>query len=145
MDCNPLEHNFDYILEKWEKYIGTKPKENENLDWSVLSALDRINFDDNRDFLIKWRYKWGLSNYTKIKEILYFISIINKKGLYLHTPSGIIDIYTKLIGDPNLINKYEYKHLHVLVEESFNRWKDTLVNNREFKLIILENENSEIF
>lgn len=149
----------DYILEKWHKYIGVDPYKNETLDIDVLNEEMKnirkykfrsglwqglpcgIGREDVRrmEALLEWSNKWG--NYHEIKEILYFITIVNSKGFtpdeICWTPSQLIETFSEWIGNPEKINFQSYRHLHSNVEREIKEWLATTSVNRDYKLCSL--------
>lgn len=85
----------DYILEKYNKYIGFKPIKNNG------APTERIKI---------WEVSWGDSK--SIKNQLHFLTSINGgKNL-----SDIIELFEKHIGPFDMINDIEMSGLHPLLE-----------------------------
>lgn len=139
------DQNVDYILEKWNKYIGVEPIKNDNLP----SANDiSKNYPLRSGDLVRWFNRWGKNgNYDKVKEILNFILITNTKFFsrddrYNWTPSELIEIFKNHIGDPEKINTDKYQFLHELVMRSVHdEWLYSDRVNRDYKLCLLVNDN----
>ncbi len=154
----------DYILEKWHKYIGVDPYKNDSLNIDILnedmidvrkakssifaSNLMRslpcgIGREDVRrmEALLEWSNKWG--NYHEVKEILYFITIVNSKGFTTDPdeicwlPSQLVELFTEWIGNPKKINFQSYRHLHSNVEREIKEWLELTNINRDYKLSLL--------
>lgn len=155
-----------YILEKWDKFIGIKLTNrylNDSLNVNCLEEdmkeIRKCKYSNNLfikttlpigigkedadriEFLLEWSKKW--SDYDKVKEILYFLLIINSKGFtkdpsdYCWTPSELVETFREWIGNPEEINKEEYKSLHHNVRREVNEWLETISVNRDYKLNIL--------
>lgn len=157
--------NAEYLLEKWNKYIGIKThysNDSLNVDYleEDMKEIRKCKCSNNHfiktlpigigqedadriEFLLDWSKKW--SDYDKVKEILYFLLIINSKGFtkdpsdYCWTPSGLIETFREWIGNPEEINKEEYKALHHNVKREINEWLETVSVNRDYKLSSLIN------
>jgi hypothetical protein len=140
----------DYLLEKWHKYIGVKPYKNDSLNIDVLNkkmkgiikyrefGLPSLLVDQEEarriEDLVNWSNKWN--NYNEVKEILYFISIMNSKGFKFDPwlPSQLVDIYREWAGDPGKINFQSYRHLHSSVKREIDEWLEIISVNRDYKL-----------
>jgi hypothetical protein len=138
----------DYIIEKWNCYIGVKPKINNLLSYKKLNEKNNLN---EMDIFIKNKInnrvnRWGESDYNKIKEIFYFICIINYKSFnndeYMWLPMNLITEFKKNIGNPNLIkDEIDIGGIHPLIINEINYWydytevkKDLIIITREEKL-----------
>lgn len=146
----------DYLLEKWHKYIGTRPYSNDSLNIDILNeemkdvrkyravgttplGLDREDIRRIEE-LVNWSNKWG--NYHEVKEILYFITIINSKGFtndpdfrdVCWLPSQLVDTYREWAGDPEKINFQSYRHLHSIVKREISEWLSETNVSRDYKL-----------
>lgn len=155
MDINMDGCSHDYLLKKWDKYIGVKPYTNDSLDITYIREEMRdirkyrtlgttplgLDREDIRriESLSNWSDKW--ISYHCVKEILYFISVVNSKGFYIDdncwSPSQLVDIFREWVGDPEDINKEPYKHLHSNLEREVNMWLKETANNRDYKLCSL--------
>lgn len=154
MDSDIMEHDASYILEKWEKYIGVKPK-SKNIEVEVTSVkkgvynFKSVDSNNDMDLLVNhamWRDKWDKSgkNYDKVREILQFIFILNTRPLNAPSYSDLknkcwtigelIDVFEKWIGSGEQINTEHYDHLHDVVKKEINKWLSGTANNREYKL-----------
>lgn len=146
----------DYILEKWDKFIGIKPYSNDGVsieymeeelrDIKKFGGMVGVGREDIRqiNYLIGWSKKW--KDYDKVKEILYFLLLINSKsfekdsGITKHhywTPSGLVETFSEWIGNPEEINKEEYKSLHHNVKREIDEWLESTSINRDYKLNML--------
>ncbi len=124
-----------YIIEKWNKYIGTTPHKNGNLD---LDKLDTHN--EFHQYLIEWVTLWGEKHYAEIKEILYFILLIRSVGSY-QSPlklSKLVELFEKNIGSLQDVNDIEYINLHAVAQNTVQDWLNLKENQREYKLLLLE-------
>lgn len=145
MDSDINNLSPDYLLEKWNKYIGVCP-------------IKSVSFENLH--YTKWMSKWNFkieNDDNRIKEILNFIFEVNTKSFYIRkgidaveylsdinynkyktwSPSGLLEIFRELIGDPEQINKDIYNHLHYIVKEKANEWLEHIEIKRDYKLNIL--------
>jgi hypothetical protein len=142
----------DYILEKWNKFIGVKPYSNDGVSVEYLEEdmrdLKKYNGcvvgmgreDIHRvESLLDWSKKWG--DYDKVKEILHFILLLDSKefisGRNLALPSELVSLFEDWIGNPEEINKEEYTHIHTNTIKDINEWLENTDINRDYKLSIL--------
>ncbi len=142
MGCSLKEHSADYLLEKWNKYIGTKPNAIKLPTRKYIIENKHLHNDD----IVEWISRWNIqTEYDQVKEILNFILLINSK--YFPTEknrkeltntwsvSDLIRAYKTTIGDPNLINNEPYSHLHALLIKSMNEWlKNDVETMRDYTL-----------
>lgn len=131
MGINWTNENPDYILEKWNNYIGEKPKhKNINADSQI------------KDWINIWQVEQR--QWFELKEISKFLSILNTrsfntnyKRLYWTLPELIeefegvtgIDI-KKIENKKGLING-----LHEITNQKMFKWIDLEVNKRHYKLL----------
>jgi hypothetical protein len=146
MDSNPKDHNSQYILEKYNKYIGIIPKDLGNKEF-----ID-IDLDRGTAWMTSYKNLWKVENYNKVKEILHFLFVINTRPLIVRhhwnlpdgmegwSPSELIGEFEKWIGDPEQINKGVYNHLHEIVNREIKDWLSEKSINRDYKLNILNIE-----
>ena len=126
--CDP-----SYIKEKWDKYIGLRPKPIENFFWTVSNTE-----------ITKWRERWSVSdnNYDEIKGIINFIIRINERHFYnyseiIWTTSDLISLFEDLVGPVEKINKDLYNHLHPSIVKIMDAWKDDTAIGRDYQLCLL--------
>ena len=155
MDSDILDHDYDYIMEKWEKYIGVKPSEIDSFELNLfkrrINGIDKMEIRKyNKDFkypVNDWMGKWDCdAKYWKnIKEIFHFICVLNTRPLIQYRETKIkvawsieeiVCEFKKWIGDPESINTDVYKHLHYNIKSVMDKWLET--NKREYKLMILD-------
>jgi hypothetical protein len=146
MDSKLEDHNAEYILEKWNKYIGVKPIKNDNLP--TKEYIISNGFIDKRIKI--WVDRWSRNNeYDEVKEILHFITIVNSRtfssiikeknpDLYW-TPSELLNEIRKVIPNVNEINKEAYTHLHEILKMHINEWLEE--ERRDFNLCQLIKED----
>jgi hypothetical protein len=131
-----IEHDYDYILEKWEKYIGLKPLDREVKNNGIINSYIE-------NYKINNQKKWN-----KIKEIIDFLSILNQRPLYFYKNSHNLNSIWSLEEIDKLfeektginilkINDIEYNHLHPLIKDEIYKWKLLDVNKRYYKLKII--------
>ena len=128
--CDPY-----YIKEKWDKYIGFRPKP--------------INYDKNLEFLldpsvIEWRQKWNVNDHTYIemKDIINFIIRVNEKHFFIipalvWTTSELITLFEELVGYTERINKDLYNHLHPNLVKVLDTWLSETSIGRDYRLCLL--------
>ena len=131
-----MDLNNDYIIEKWNKIIGTKSNK------SVFMPED--------DNVLMWKTKWfiNLEEYDQVKQILSFIRQLNIRPIFVYRestdnyllnnnwrPDDLVKLYKNNIGDPNLISKEYYGHIHALVKNAIQFYKSMYL--REYNLTLL--------
>ena len=141
--CDP-----SYIKEKWDKYIGFRPKP--------------IDYDKNIEFLldpsvIEWRQKWDVNDHTYIemKDIINFIIRVNEKNFFITpmymelngeliqllalvwTTSDLITLFEELVGYTERINKDLYNHLHPNLVKVLDTWLSETSIGRDYRLCLL--------
>jgi hypothetical protein len=157
-----------YILEKWNNYIGVKHfdiRKNDSLQIvelqkSLLELKEKsghiCGFDKTdkliAEYLIKWSGIW--SDYDEVKEILYFIFLVNTRSLLANdgsrgvksnqydkywTPTGLTNLFNEWIGDPEKINTDSYNCLHPLVRDAVKKWLEVVPVKRDYILCSLIN------
>jgi hypothetical protein len=146
INCDP-----SYIKEKWDKYIGFRPKP--------------IDYDKNLEFMldpsvVQWRDKWHVNDhvYIEMKDIINFIIRANEKHFYVRPmmmpagyikplspiapklvwiPSDLISLFEDLVGSPERINKELYNHLHTNLVWKLDTWKNEISIARDYQLCLL--------
>ena len=132
LDCDK-----DYLIEKWNKYIGVKPKE-VNITYEY--------FLENKTYfhlvIRRWFEKWDKEGkyWNELLPIINFINEINlldPLGRFnsIMTPDDLISLFTKHIGDIEEINKQEYNSLHKLINSKVENWLNKL--KREYNLTLI--------
>jgi hypothetical protein len=140
--CDP-----SYIKEKWDKYIGFRPKP--------------INYDKNLEFMldpsvVQWREKWNVNDhvYIEMKDIINFIIRANEKHFFIRPmmsmdgelkplsplvwlTSDLITLFEELVGSPERINKELYNHLHPNILKVLNNWLREVAIGRDYQLCLL--------
>lgn len=131
----------DYLLEKWSKYIGVQKFKN-NLEFktrgNMVSIIMTIGEDDmfNLESLEKWKRRWYIKNDDELLINIYLFTTINKSKIDW-TLSEIIEIFEKNVAKIDDINGSEYVNLHKVISNIVDEWFLVPVNNRDFKLEIL--------
>lgn len=138
MDMKILDCDKSYLIEKWDKYIGLKPK----------SIITYEYFIENKTYfhlvIRRWFDRWDKDgdSWVDVSPIINFINEINLldpigKFDKIMTPEDLINLFTKHIGDINKINKVEYNSLHQSIKTNYivNRWKNKL--KREYNLTLI--------
>ena len=136
IDCDP-----SYIKEKWDKYIGFRPKP--------------IDYDKNLEFMldpsvIQWREKWHVNDhiYIEMKDIINFIIRANEKHFFIRSigmplseriwlTSDLITLFEELVGSPERINKELYNHMHTNLVRKLDTWKNEISIGRDYQLCLL--------
>ena len=130
MDNNWIDCDPDYILEKWDKIIGTRS--------------DKFMFPKGNYSIKEWKKRWNVTEekYEEVKQIISFIIELNLRPInkyenteYYWRPDDLVKIYEDNIGDSNLISKMNYNHIHELVKKSIEEYK--LKYLREYNIILL--------
>lgn len=131
IDCDP-----SYIKEKWDKYIGFRPKPI-SYDKTLESILDpQVN---------QWRDKWHVNDhiYIEMKDIINFIIRANEKHFFIRSMDGVwmtsdlITLFEELVGSPERINKELYNHLHTNLVRRLDTWKNEISIGRDYQLCLL--------
>jgi hypothetical protein len=134
--CDP-----SYIKEKWDKYIGFRPKP--------------IDYDKNLEFMldpsvVQWREKWNVNDhvYIEMKDIINFIIRSNEKHFFIRSigiplseriwlTSDLITLFEELVGSPERINKELYNHLHPNLIRVLDNWLREVAIGRDYQLCLL--------
>lgn len=143
INCDP-----SYIKEKWDKYIGFRPKPI-SYDKTLESILDpQVN---------QWRDKWCVNDHTyiEIKDIINFIIRVNEKHFFtsrgmmnsdgeltplsplVWMPSDLIALFEELVGSPERINNELYNHLHTNLVKVLDKWVSEISIGRDYQLCLL--------
>ena len=131
IDCDP-----SYIKEKWDKYIGFRPKPI-SYDKTLESILDpQVN---------QWRDKWHVNDhiYIEMKDIINFIIRANEKHFFIRSMDGVwmtsdlITLFEELVGSPERINRELYNHLHTNLVRRLDTWKNEISIGRDYQFCLL--------
>lgn len=134
--CDP-----SYIKEKWDKYIGFRPKP--------------IDYDKNLEFMldpsvVQWREKWNVNDhvYIEMKDIINFIIRSNEKHFFIRSigmplseriwlTSDLITLFEELVGSTERINKELYNHIHPNLIRMLDNWLREVAIGRDYQLCLL--------
>ena len=128
-DCDWKMQSPDYLIEKWNKYIGIDVKHHD---------LDRSYFTHNT---INWLKTWNVSDedWIELKRIIRFIISLSDKPILKYRdvwkPSELIENFENQIGPVSEITQVPYNHIHALIKIQIDRWIDD--NIREYNLSLL--------
>ena len=129
-DCDWKMQSPDYLIEKWNKYIGIDVKHHD---------LDRSYFTHNT---INWLKTWNVSNedWIELKRIIRFIISLSDKPILKYRyknwkPSELIENFENQIGPVSEITQVPYNHIHALIKIQIDRWIDD--NIRDYNLSLL--------
>lgn len=141
----------DYIIEKWDKFIGYDIK-----DYKIISYFEfkeKIEQDIQvfdvvyeKDIYI-WFNKWDKKGeyWYKIYPILKYLDEIqmlvrlsSRRNLVL-TPNMIIGSFDKFFNIEN-VSKIEYNSLHPVLKKNILNWLSIKKIKREYILLILLNK-----
>lgn len=128
----------DYIMEKWSKYIGIDIEKINIFDLSKntwVNEVDNLSFFSISGSFENWVSKWSVDNPEKYKNIFIFLSLIHSNGFL--TLSEIIEAFEENIDKVDEINDVLYGNLHPLISSKIEKWLLLPVNNRDFRLEIL--------
>ena len=121
--CDP-----SYIKEKWDKYIGFRPKP----------------IDSSKAEIIQWRERWDVDDdtYNEVKGIINFIIRINERHFYNYSEviwytSDLITLFEEVVGPVERINKDLYNHLHPSIIKIIDAWNDDVAIGRDYQLCLL--------
>ena len=134
-DSKWMNHDVAYFLDKWQKIIGTKSTKN-----VFIPECENIK---------NWTETWRVtdSEYNEVKQILSFIRQLNSRPInnILETdnhlpnnnwrPDDLVKLYKNNIGDPNLISKDYYGHIHESIKRAIKVYKNKYL--REYNLTLL--------
>lgn len=133
-----LNHNDEYILEKWDKYIGIYnfkdiyfDLETDLIGLNISIPKEKVNIPSK---MIEWKELWGEERYKNVKNILYYILVTKVYGLL---PSVMVENFEKIVGNVDDINKYPGPRLHALVEMEIDRILKINKYKRDYELNIL--------
>ena len=143
-EYNFLGNDPEYIMEKWNKYIGVKPSSD-------------ITF--NKEGVIgQWIKRWQVSDeqVDTMKNILTFIVRVNHKHFFIrgfeadeNDPSNhikpnsvwflsdLIELFEEVVGPAEDINTELYNHLHPIVAKVITEWEDSKLVRRDNNLTLL--------
>lgn len=138
----------EYIMEKWNKYIGVTPIQNVNKD--ELAKL--------KNSLFNWIKRCRVSDEQvyNMKNMLMFIIKVNNKHFYTrgfeadeNDPSNhikpnsvwflsdLIELFEEVVGPAEDINKELYNHLHPNVAKVITDWENSKLVRRDNNLTLL--------
>jgi len=135
------EHSPEYLLEKYNKFLGVEfsPKKDLNVEQEMIVQYFWV-FDNK---LSRWILNWDKNGdyFPKVKNILFFIIVLNTK--YLRRPtnsdvwsiSDIVKEFENYIGRPEEINTEPYNHIHALIESTIDEFISK--NLREYNLLLV--------
>ena len=150
LDEGILGHDPSYIMEKLDKYIGVEPNKMSD------EEFDKVKY--GHPILGIWIAKWRVKDeqIENMKSILTFIVKVNQKHFYTrgfdadqNDPSNhirpnsvwllsdLVELFDKVVGNANNINKHLYNNLHhnvVKVIETWMKHKNVL---RDYNLELL--------
>ncbi len=133
----------EYIMEKWNKYIGVKPSSD-----IIFNKEGVIN---------QWIKKWYVSDkqVDNMKNILEFIVRVNHKHFFIRgleadendssnhiKPnsvwflSDLIELFEEVVGPSEDINTEFYNHLHPNVLNIITEWENSKTIKRDINLIL---------
>jgi len=146
-EATMLGYDPEYIMEKWNKYIGVIPTQNINKDnLTKLSVID------------KWIKRWHVSDeqVDNMKNILMFIIKVNNKHFFLrglevdeNDPSNhikpnsvwflsdLVELFEEVVGPADDINTELYNHLHPIVAKVITEWENSKLVRRDNNLTLL--------
>lgn len=123
MDTDWRKQSPDYIMEKWNSYIGKIPQ---NKD---------IRFDNS---INQWVENWRITqkNWNEMKEIVKFLSLLNNKPILEWSLSEILDLFKQTTGlSFEDINSNYHNGLHPIIYKQMVIWLNFEVNKRHYKLV----------
>jgi hypothetical protein len=127
MGNHVLSFDYDYIIEKWTKYINV-------FEFKEIE----VNLELENFYQI-WSSKWNYNDSPKkILPILKVLISINSKplqGINLLTIDNIVDSFNEIININN-VSKVSYNSNHHLIKDRIVDFKER--NKREINLILLE-------
>lgn len=121
-----------YIWEKYHKMIGVDPIESKLEKDDFKDELNHLGISIFKDILYLkkcWQNKWKETLIPKHESVLNYLCILNVSK---PTPSKIVEVFGKYIGDVEKIQKNEYEHLHPLFLKFMNEYEDAF--KREINL-----------
>lgn len=122
-----LDNDYNYIVEKWNTFIGKPPVVNENVEKHLITNM--------------WIKRWKITDdkYLQLKEVLDFL--VNIKPEY--SLVELVDLFRKKTGlDIKDISDVQNNGLNVKLKELTQRWLDKKINIRDYKIIqIVEDEH----
>ena len=113
--CDLLKQSPDYILEKYQHWIGFKP--------TIESKL--YTPDDMTDFFLKYWKRWGIFEEYELKNILMYL--YSTQNLSLLT---MVEKFEEYIGPLSMISDLpDKKGLHHRTERFVNELLEKNINN----------------
>lgn len=136
MDVDMLNNSPDYIIEKWNKFIGFTPIDK---DYSNIKS-------DARYIQYQNRWKVSDSEFNSIAHIMSFTYLINYG---IKNVSYLIDLFEKNFGSIENINDELYTHTHTILDRAIDEWVNSedvgpdydlcqLKYGRDYKISLLE-------
>jgi hypothetical protein len=126
-----MDMDKDYIIEKWNKYIG------------LYYAFKDVEIDIRTNNIIQiWANKWrcSTSELSIIKPIIHLIVRLNQKPLWGISQINIeelVQIFSEVMYVETITN-VKYDSNHHLVKEEVSKFLDR--NKRQLNLLILDSE-----
>lgn len=114
-----LSHDSSYIIEKWDRYIDCKIRNNSEID-------------DMPKILSDWIDIWGKDNFEKIKDVLYFIYFLEDIR-FIWSITNIIELFNQFFNSEE-INDSKTNGLHPILSDYINNWLNKKEVNRDYKL-----------
>jgi len=127
LDCELKNQSPEYIMEKWNKYIGFEIQDNSKINGSQI--IGKFYLD-----------RWGQSQYISYDEfstIYNYLEPISNYDLSELRLEMIVDYFRKFVGDLEMINADIYNNLHPLKLEAVNKWLEIPQNKRYLRLMTL--------
>jgi hypothetical protein len=138
MDNSFLDSNYEYIHEKWNKFIGSRT----------------ANKDVYKNELINlWIEKWKIKEkeWDELKEVVDFLSSLEERPLVTELQTWrkinynrwslqeLIDLFNNKTGlKISDIKACEYNHIHSNIKVVIEKWLEIPVNKRTYKLSQLD-------
>jgi hypothetical protein len=139
LDEGILGHDPSYIMEKWDKYIGIEPNKMSD------EEFDKVKYD--HPILGIWIAKWRVKDeqIENMKSILTFIVKVNQKHFYTRgfdtnsvwLLSALVELFDKVVGNANNINRHLYNNLHHNVVKVIENWRKHKNVLRDYNLELL--------
>lgn len=121
----------DYIMEKWNKYIGIRPIKKYPIE--IVERTEYSFFNNMEDWISIWTPDL---DFIPI-EIIVFLSKLNNKSIGAWRVSSLVDAFEESTGIKISDISNSYDNLHKLLVDFMEDWINHPVILRDYNLVLL--------